>query len=489
MPGSNHVVIVGTGFSGLGLAIRLKQSGFDDFTVLERAGRVGGTWRDNDYPGAACDVESHLYSFSFEPNPAWTRTYAPQPEILGYLEHCARKYGVLSHIRFSTAATGARFDDASGLWSVSTSRGDTLTARALVMASGGLSRPAYPDIPGLRSFAGEVFHSARWNHDVSLNNKDIAVIGTGASAIQIVPALAPIARRLEVFQRTPPWIIPRRDRGVSDRARGLFRRVPTMQRLVRFGQFARHEAMGLGFVWKPAILKFAQRLAVRHLHAQVADPALRARLLPDYVMGCKRVLLSDDYYPALVRENVALVTEPIREITPRGIVTADGREHAQDALVLATGFEAAEAVAPFEVRGRDGLDLNDAWRSGAEAYLGTTIAGFPNLFLMTGPNTGLGHSSMVLMIESQIAYILAALRTMRERGLSSVEVRADVQAGFNATLRERLTRTVWNTGCTAWYTTRAGKNTTLWPGLTVEFRWRTRRFEAGDYRLASLPDR
>lgn len=480
---NQHVVIVGTGFGGLGMAIRLKQAGFHDFTVLEQAGGVGGTWRDNHYPGAACDIESHLYSFSFEPNPGWTRTFAPQREILEYLERCTDKYGIRPHIRFDTAATGGSFDERTGLWTVETSRGEPITARAVVSATGGLSRPSYPDIKGLSSFAGKTFHTARWDHDYPLEGKTVGVIGTGASAIQIVPSIAPEVANLHVFQRTPPWILPKADYDISPEEQEWLRRLPVLQRLQRLRQYAMHELMAFGFVVDPRILALASRLALKYLAASVPDPALRAKLTPHYTMGCKRILLTNDYYPAIQRSNVELVTEAIEEIRAGGILTKDGKERPLDALVLATGFQAADAVAPFVVRGRGGRELNEAWRDGAEAYLGTTVSGFPNFFLIVGPNTGLGHSSMVYMIESQIAYIQSALRAMHQKHLRLVDVRPDAQERYNRRLQGRLSSTVWSTGCSSWYQAKNGKNTTLWPGFTFEFRMRTRRFDPRDYEL------
>ena len=477
-----HILIVGTGFAGLGMGIRLKQAGLDDFTILEQADHVGGTWRDNHYPGAACDIESHLYSFSFEPNPNWTRTYASQPEILAYLDHCADKYGLRPHIRLGTAATGASFDEREGLWRVTTSTGDTITARVLIPCCGGLSRPAYPDIAGLGDFAGKIFHSARWDDGAPLDGKTVAVIGTGASAIQIVPAIAPRVARLDLYQRTPPWILPRFERDIAPGERARFRRFPVLQRVARTAQYLRHELFAVGFVVEPRVLRFASRFALRHLASGVADPALRQRLTPHYTMGCKRVLLSNDYYPAVARDNVTLVTDGIERVTARGIRTRDGVERAVDAIVLATGFEAAEQAAPFAVRGREGHTLDEAWKDGPEAYLGTAVSGFPNLFLIVGPNTGLGHSSMVFMIESQIAYVMDAIRTLGAEQLKLVDLRAAAQKRYNDELAERLAKTVWATGgCSSWYRTRSGRNTTLWPGFTVEFRMRTRRFDAESY--------
>jgi cation diffusion facilitator CzcD-associated flavoprotein CzcO len=482
---ANDILIIGTGFSGLGMGIRLKQAGIHDFVILEQASGVGGTWRDNHYPGAACDVESHLYSFSFEPNPDWSRTFAGQKEILAYLEHCADKYGLRPHIRFDTAATGASFDERTGLWTVETSRGERLTARVLVSAIGGFSRPSYPDIPGLASFAGKVVHSARWDDSYPLEGKRVGVIGTGASAIQIVPSIAPKVSQLHVFQRTPPWIVPKLDRPIREEEQERFRRAPLLQRFARARQYALRELFAIGFIESPAVLRFASRFAIRYMKATVRDPALQAKLVPGYTMGCKRVLPSNDYYPALTRENVELVTEAIQEIRPGGVVTAGGRERALDALVLATGFTVAEFVLPFPMKGRGGRDINEAWREGAEAYLGTTVSGFPNFFVIFGPNTGLGHNSMIYMIESQLNYAMDAIKAMRARGLKLVDVRPDAQARYNERIHARLAKTVWNTGCTSWYRTKSGKNTTLWPGFTFEFRLRTRRFDPGDYDLVA----
>ncbi|MDP9152043.1 MAG: NAD(P)/FAD-dependent oxidoreductase [Myxococcota bacterium] len=487
------VAIIGAGFGGLAMGIRLKQAGIHDFVILEKEKRVGGTWRDNHYPGAACDVESHLYSFSFEPWPAWTREYAPQQEILAYLEACAAKHDLLPHIRFGHRVKSASFDERSGVWElcaedVRTGESRTTRARALVSAPGGLSRPAYPDIPGLASFQGKTMHSARWDDDYRLEGKRVAVIGTGASAVQIVPSIAPRVERLHVFQRTPPWVVPKGDRPIAPRTRWLFRRVPLLQSLVRASIYSRNELLGMGFVADSRLMWLPHRVALLHLRRSVPDPVLRARLTPDYVIGCKRILPTDDYYPALQRPNVELVTDPIREITPRGVVTQEGtgsaHERPVDALVLATGFQAAEGK-PIPLRGRDGRELGAVWRGGgAEAYLGTTVAGFPNAFFIVGPNTGLGHTSMVIMIESQVSYILACLRYMSRHGVKLVDVRPDVQARYNGRLQARLAKAVWSTGrCKSWYTTRKGKNTTLYPGFTFEFRFLTRRFDPGDYHL------
>ncbi len=483
-PRNDHILIVGSGFAGIGMGIRLKQAGIEDFTILEQADQVGGTWRDNHYPGAACDVESHLYSFSFAPNPDWSRQFAPQQEILDYLVRCVDDFGLRSHLRLGTAVTSAHFDEDTGLWDVETDSGEHIQARALVSGCGGLSRPSYPDIPGLDSFEGTLFHSARWHHDAPLEGKTVGVIGTGASAIQIVPSIAPSVGKLELFQRTPPWILPKPDRAITADEQRRFRRLPFTQKLARYAQYWRHELFALGFVVDPRINKFGERFARRFLEKSVRDPVLREKLTPNYTLGCKRVLLTNDYYPALCRDNVDVVTDGIQEIRPEGILTRDGKLHRLDAIIAATGFQAAEAVAPFEVRGRGGKDLNAEWADGAEAFKGTTVAGFPNFFMIVGPNTGLGHSSMVYIIESQIEYIMGAMKTLRARRLRSLEVRRDVQDRYNQRLHARLSRTVWSTGgCVSWYQTSTGKNTTLWPGFTFEFRARTRRFDPTHYEL------
>ena len=477
---SCDVLIVGTGFSGLGMAARLRAAGNDDLVLLEAADSVGGTWRDNTYPGAACDIPSHLYSFSFAPNPRWTRAYAPQAEIRAYLERVTDDLDLRRHIRFNARVTRAAWED--GAWSVATADGGAYRARALVLGCGGLSRPSLPEIPGRARFAGVRFHSARWDHGAELDGMRVGVIGTGASAIQIVPQVARRAGRLEVFQRTPPWILSHPDRPIGPAWRALFRALPFTQRVARAAQFVRCEARILPFVYLPKLGRAAERMARRFLEESVPPGALRDALTPSYRIGCKRVLISNDYYPALQRPNVELCTDGIERIDPRGVVTRGGALHELDVLILATGFEAAEAAAPFEVRGRDGLSLDEAWRGGAEAYLGATVHGFPGMYLLVGPNCGLGHNSMILMIESQIAYVASAIAATRILG--PLEVRREAQERYNRELQARFAGTVWTTGCNSWYHTRSGKNTTLWPGTTIEFRRRTRRFDPRAYASA-----
>jgi cation diffusion facilitator CzcD-associated flavoprotein CzcO len=479
------VAVIGTGFAGLGMAIRLKQSGVDSFVVLEQADSVGGTWRENTYPGCACDVQSHLYSFSFEPNPSWSRMFAPQAEIRDYLERCATKYGVRPHLRFRSAMTHAEFDETAGVWRIEINGGeDVITARALVSGIGGLSRPAYPELPGIEQFRGATFHSADWDHDYDFAGKSVAVVGTGASSIQFVPQIAPRVARLHLFQRTPPWIVPKPDRSISRFERRLYKRFPRLQAAYRNSIYWRLEARVLGFTLHPRVMKLAELVARLHVRRQIRDPRLRRTVTPDYTIGCKRILISNDYYPALARENVDVVTEGIARVTETGIVTHDGTELPVDAIIFGTGFKVNELLTPLSIIGRDGVDINDAWREAQEAYLGTTVAGFPNFFLLVGPNTGLGHSSMVYMIESQIHYVLEALRAMRERELRWIDVRRDVQSSFNARLEAKLGGAVWSSGCKSWYLDASGKNRTLWPGFTFKFREATGEFHAPDYELA-----
>ncbi len=469
------------------MAIRLKRMGIASFTIYEAGADVGGTWRENTYPGAACDIPSHLYSFSFEPNPSWSRTFASQQEILAYLRHCANKYALAPFIRFNTRVAAARFDEAARSWRLELMASgvtETIEADVVIAANGPLSRPALPQIEGIDRFAGKLFHSANWDHDYALEGKRIAVIGTGASAVQFVPRIQPRVARLSIFQRTPPWIMPRRDRAISERAKTLFRVFPFAQRLARYGLYWQHEARALGFVVSPKLMKRPMAFSLGYLARRIKDPALRAKLTPDYQLGCKRVLLSSDYYPALSQANVDLVTTPIRQIVADGIVTDDGKHHAVDAIICGTGFKVNDAGAPFDVIGVDGADLDARWRrDGPQAYLGASIAGFPNFFMITGPNTGLGHNSMVYMIESHIDYVAECLRTMQRCGVRTMEVRDEAQRLFNERLQSALARSVWQTGCRSWYLSKTGKNTALWPGFTFAFRRLTRRVRARDYRF------
>ncbi len=481
---THAVVIIGSGFSGLGMAIALRRAGATDFVVLEKAGDVGGTWRDNTYPGCACDVQSHLYSFSFAPNPHWSRTYAPQPEILAYLRDCARHHGVLPHVHFHQEVRSARFDDTDDTWVITTAD-RSYRARVLVSGMGGLSTPAFPELDGLADFAGPQFHSQQWDHSVDLRGKRVAVIGTGASAIQFVPRIAPEVARLDLYQRTPPWIVPRDDRAIGPGRQALFRRLPVTQRLARSAIYWQLEARALGFAVDPRVLALGEQAARAHLARQVPDPELRRKLTPDYRLGCKRVLISSDYYPALGRPNVDVITEAITGVRGDAVVTADGRARAADVIILGTGFRAAAPIPAGTIFGSGGRDLADRWAGGPEAYKGTTVAGFPNLFLLVGPNCGLAHSSMVYMIESQIAYVMDALRVMRARRATRIDVRPDVEATYNRDLQARLGRAVWSAGgCRSWYLHDSGKNVALWPGFTWQFRRLLRRFDSDSFHLS-----
>ncbi|KDB06863.1 4-hydroxyacetophenone monooxygenase [Burkholderia sp. lig30] len=488
---SIDIAIIGSGFAGLGMAIRLRQTGVTDFAVVEKAASVGGTWRDNHYPGCGCDVQSHVYSFSFAPNPRWTRMFAPQPEIRAYLEDCVQRFHIGPHLRLNHELVSAAYDETAHRWRLAFANGKRISARVLVSGMGGLSRAALPAIPGVETFEGKAFHSQQWDHGYPLDGKRVAVIGTGASAIQFVPQIAPRVKQLALFQRTPPWIMPKPDRPLAKTEQWLFRTLPFTQRLVRSGIYWSLEARVLGFAIHPALMKNVQKLALRHIRRQIPDPALRDAVTPDYTLGCKRVLISNDYYPALSRKNVDVVTTGIARIDANAVVTADGTRHEVDCLIYGTGFQVADPFPRGVILGRGGADIVDTWRDGAHAYLGTTLPGYPNFFMIVGPNTGLGHNSMVFMIESQIAYILGALDAMRRERADAVEVRPLVEAQYNTRLQSKLKKAIWSTGgCKSWYLDpRTGKNTTLWPGFTWRFRQATARFSMADYHAYHAPRR
>jgi len=472
-------VIVGAGFSGLCAGIGLRRAGIHSFVILEKADGVGGTWRANTYPGAACDVPSHVYSFSFEPNPAWSRAYGGQPEILAYLEHCATKYQLRPHLRFGQRVTRASYDEASARWTVTTDTGASYVARTLLLGNGALHLPAIPALPGIESFTGKTFHSARWDHAHELAGRRVGVIGTGASAIQVVPEIAPRVDHLAVFQRTPPWIVPKDDREFSSRERWAFAHVPGAQWLRRTGLYWRFEAKWLAFRFQQ-VNQLGERMARNHLARQVPDPALRARLTPDYRLGCKRVLISNDYYPALQRPNVDLVTDAIAQVEPTGLRTTDGTLHELDTIIYGTGFRVTDYIASMQIRGRAGVDLNDVWRSSVRSYLGITVSGFPNLFLMMGPHTGLGHNSMVFMIEAQVHYAVEAIKAIRARRIDELEVRPEVERAFGEEMRRKHTQGVWASGCNSWYQAPDGE-VLLWPSLTLSYWMRTRTVRLSDY--------
>ncbi len=473
-----HIAIVGTGFGGLGAAVRLLQEGFDDLVLFERADDVGGVWRDNRYPGAACDVQSHLYAFSFAPNPGWSRRFAPREEIWRYLRDVAERFGVLPHIRFRHNVQGAMWDAEALHWKLMTSKG-YFTADLLVAAPGALAEPRLPKLPGLDTFGGTVVHSSRWDERLDVTGKRVAIVGTGASAVQLVPALQPVAEHLTLFQRTAPWVLPRHDRALVER--DLLQRWSLLQRLVRATTDRLRTVYGLAFR-HPALARLAERLARRHLRRQVADPALRRALTPDYLFGCKRVLLSDDYYPALAQPNATVVPGGAAEVRPGAVVAPDGTEHPADVLVFATGFYILSFV--LKIHNAAGESLAAVWRGVPAAHLGTTVHGFPNLFLIQGPNTGHGYTSVILMIEAQVEHVVNAARHLRRHGLAAAEPTEEAQARFMADVDRLAEGTVWTAGeCTSWYQDATGRNSALWPGSAAAFRRRVEPFNPDDYHL------
>jgi cation diffusion facilitator CzcD-associated flavoprotein CzcO len=483
LPGHVRVAIVGAGFGGLGAAIRLQLAGHTDFVVLERAGTVGGTWRDNSYPGCTCDVPSHLYSFSFALNPDWSHSFSRQPEIWDYLERVTDHYGLRRNICCDAGVTEARWDRGAARWRIRTSRGD-LTADVLVAAAGPLSEPSVPDIPGIGDFPGEVFHSARWNHDFDLAGQRVAVVGTGASAIQIVPEIQPTVGRLVLFQRTPPWVMPRRDRRITEPEKWLYRHLPLAQRTARTAIYLGRESMVGAFVKRPGMLRAAQRLALANMAKSITDPQLRAKLTPGYVMGCKRILLSSDYYPALAKPNVDVVAAGLAKVDGSTVTAQDGSSHDVDAIVFATGFHAVDMPMAKHIYGAAGESLAQSWDLDMRALRGTTVPGFPNLCLIFGPNTGLGHTSVVHIIESQLSYIVDYLATLDRTGAAALDARTSAQTRWCAEIERRMAPTVWTTGgCVSWYLNAAGRNPTLWPASTIRFRRATRRLDPAEYQL------
>ncbi|SDE02382.1 flavin-containing monooxygenase [Nocardioides lianchengensis] len=486
-------LVVGAGFAGLCTAIKLQEDGETDFLVVEKADDVGGTWRDNTYPGAACDVPSQLYSFSFAPNPDWTTSFSQQPEIQAYLQRVAREAGVLDRFAFGTRLEDAHWDDDAHEWVtvLSGAVAGEVRSRTLVLGAGALSEPKLPDIDGLDGFGGEIFHSARWDHSADLAGKRVAVIGTGASAIQIVPELQRTVGHLDVYQRTAPWIIPRADRRYSSLERAALRSVPGLQRAYRTGIYLARESYVPAFTVQPKIAWPAKQLALANIRRGIEDPALRARVTPTFELGCKRVLISNTYYPALAADNAELVTDGIAKVTADAVVTTDGTERPVDAIVVATGFHTTDLPIAAQVTGRTGRTIAEVWdERGMSAYKGATVPGFPNLFFVVGPNTGLGHSSMVFVIESQVAYLRAAVRAMREERYAAVEPTESATDRWNDRLQKRMSRTVWSTGgCSSWYQDKHGRNTTLWPRATFTMRAQLASFDEAAYTCTPTPTR
>ncbi|MGH9741335.1 MAG: flavin-containing monooxygenase [Candidatus Acidiferrum sp.] len=480
------VLIIGGGFSGLCMAIKLRAAGMNSFLLIEKSDDIGGTWYDNRYPGCACDIPSHLYSFSFEPSPDWSRMYPGQQEIHDYLKRCVQRHDLSPHIRLNAKFREAVWNDAEGMWHATAGDGLRIRARVLISGIGGLNVPYYPKIKGVENFAGPKFHSSGWDYGINLDGRNIAVIGTGASSIQVVPQIAPSAGKLYLFQRTPAWIVPRIDFPIDEKWKRRFRRFPLVMRAFRQYIFWRQEVRVLGFLGNRYVRGKATQIATRHMRRKIKDPKLREALTPKYELGCKRVLVSDDFYPTLNRENVELVTEGIAEIREHSIVTADGVERLVDVLIFGTGFRATEPLIGIRVVGRGGVEIHDTWRERMSAYLGVTVSGFPNFFLLLGPNTGLGHNSVVLMIEAQVRYVMSCLKLMKRRKRRVLEVRRETQNSFVAEVHRRLQGTVWQSGgCVSWYQEpTTGENTTLWPGSVVDYFRRTRSVSPADYLLS-----
>jgi cation diffusion facilitator CzcD-associated flavoprotein CzcO len=489
-PSAVRVVIIGSGFAGLGAAAKLKAAGIRDLVILERAEDVGGTWRDNTYPGAACDIPSHLYSFSFAPKPDWSSHYAPQEEIQAYLTDCVDRFDLRGHLRLGRGVQHARYDEASATWEVTTDTGEVFTADVLVPALGALRDPAYPEVAGRDTFGGAQMHTARWDHTYEFAGKRVAVVGTGASAIQVAPELAKTAAEVHIVQRTPAWIVPRRDRRYPQWAKRLFARVPLAQKLYRGFIYSLLEARFVFFGRSVTLNRIGAKVLTAFMRRQVTDTSQQAALTPDYRMGCKRILISDDWYRMFNRPNVALHTGDLDRVTADGLTLADGEHVELDAIVWATGFDVREVLGALDVTGRGGAQLRERWSDRATAYMGMSVPDFPNMFLLVGPNTGLGHNSMVFMMESQFSHLLAAVRqAARVKGRGGVEVTRQALERFVSYVDDRHGRYVWASGCRSWYIDEQGRNFTLWPGTAFGYRRAVRQFHPADYRVAATTDR
>ena len=479
---ARSIAVVGGGFGGIGAAVMLRRAGYGEVTVFEQGERVGGVWHHNTYPGAACDIPSHLYEFSFEPNPRWSRRYAPQAEIQAYLEDVARRNGVFDRIRTGAEVKSARWEEGRDKWVLATTAG-THEADVLVTACGQLSVPSVPSIPGLDGFQGPAFHTARWRHDVDLAGKRVAVLGTGCSAIQVVPAIQPIVEQVDVYQRSPGWTFPKMDFPYKERTQRLFERFPILQRLDRASIFYFQELGAAAMTRHRWLLRLFRAAGRRQIKSAIEDPELRRKVTPTDEIGCKRIMLTDDWYPTLVKPNVELIADRIAEITPTGLRTEGGIERPADVLVLATGFQTHGFVAPMEVVGAAGRALADEWGDVPRAYLGMSVPGFPNMFLLYGPNTNGGTGSVVSTIESGMGHVIAALEEMERADARRIEVTAQTAEAFDRELRARLAQTVWHTGCTNWYVDANGNDPNQWPWLWTTYRRRTARIEPGAYAL------
>ncbi|MCU1355146.1 MAG: NAD(P)/FAD-dependent oxidoreductase [Acidimicrobiales bacterium] len=489
-PGTStpRVAIIGTGFGGLGMAARLRQAGIDTFTIYEREQGVGGTWRDNTYPGAACDVPSHLYSLSFAPKADWSRKFPQQPEILGYLESLVDRFGLADHLRLGCAVEEATFDDDARCWRLRLQDGTEAEADVVVAATGQLNRPWIPAIDGRDDFTGTTFHSARWPADLDLTGRDVAVVGIGASAIQFVPEVAKQAKSLALYQRSSNYVAPKPDGPISDLARRRFERSPFLLRLYRLSIWARFESRWLLLRKGSKAGDIGRKKFEEGLRLLVSEDLPEPAVIPDYPLGCKRILISNDWYPTLMAPHVRVVTEGVERVTPGGIV-AGGEERAADTIIFGTGFASTGFLMPMRVTGRNGADLHERWAAGAEAHLGMTVSGFPNLFVLYGPNTNLGHNSIIFMLERQIAYVLTCVRRLTESGDATLEVKPEAEAASNKSLVKRLDNTVWAASCHSWYKTDSGKITNNWPGPTVQYWAATAWPRAKDFVETAKPSR
>lgn len=476
-------VIVGAGFAGIGSAIRLRNKGIDNFVILERGSAVGGTWRDNTYPGAACDIPSRLYSYSFAPNPNWSHTYSGSGEILEYIHTMVGEFDIESRIRFGHNVVDIIWNEAAGHWHLSIDGHADVRARTVVMASGPLANASLPNIRGIDTYEGHKIHSARWDHDYDFEGKKIAVVGTGASAVQIVPELVKIADTVKVFQRTPGWTLPRMNRKTQGSTKRRYARYPQAQTLARSLWFWGHESVALGVVWNTPLTRIVELVGRAHLRRQVRDPWLRRQLTPRFRAGCKRLLMTSDYYPALQKPNCTLVTWPIATLSPKGIRTVEGVEHQFDAIVFATGFDVSNTGTPIPITGRDGRVLADEWSAGAKAYKSIAVSGYPNMYFTFGPNSGPGHSSALVYMEAQIDYLVEAISLVLDGDLHSADVRQDVQDAYNEEMQRKLAKTTWNSGCSSWYLTEDGFNATMFPGFATQYVNQLRSVEQGDFTM------
>lgn len=480
-----EVVIIGTGFAGIGMAIKLQQEGIHSFKLIERENEVGGTWRDNTYPGCECDVQSHLYSLSFEPNNNWSKKYSTWQEIRDYIIAVADKHNLRKKIQFKTRLEGADFDEKTGIWLVKLSDGKTIKSRFLITAVGPLSNPAIPEINGSDKFKGPIFHSAKWNHDADLKDKKIAVIGTGASAIQFVPRVAKDAKKLELFQRSAPWVLPKPDRKILGFEKALYKNIPGWRLAHRGTLYWVNEFTLRGFLKEKSLIRtMSEWVATKHINYHIKDKELRRKLTPNFRFGCKRALLSNEYYPALARENVDVIDTGIEKITETGIIDKDGKFHDVDVIIWGTGFKVDEPLMGIDISGINGQDLNAVWKdNGFESYYGTTVSGFPNAFILAGPNTGIGHTSLVVMIEAQFNYVMDAIKKIKFQDIKYIDVKESVQTQFCQSMQDKMVGTAWTSGCNSWYLSDSGKNFTIWPDFTYKYIRQTKNINLNDYQV------